>query len=130
MRLVAPLAVVVLIAGCGGEPRAPSAETQIRAAYATFAKALHDGDGAAMCRVSTQEIRNAFIVAAAQLGKPSPSCVTAFESISDEIPPGEFLLTEIAVSGDSARGRNPKAVDADDRVVEFSRIGGKWYVGS
>ncbi len=128
MRLAASLIAAALLAGCGGSAE-PSPEQQIRSAYSTFTQAFRDGDGAAICRVSTQEIHTSFITAAAMLGQPSASCATAFESIRDDIPPGEFELTDLVVSGDTAKGRNPKAVDADDRVVEFSRVGGEWLVG-
>ena len=125
-RLLAPVlaaAGTLALAGCGGGSDASaSGEDGVRGALSTYASAVSDGDGEAVCGVLTK---------ASQAGVTrlaGGSCATAIGTLVGDVGDVEVDVGDVRLDGDSAQAditQTARGRDAE-QTVTLRREDGAW----
>jgi hypothetical protein len=124
---LAVLALVLGLAGCGGET---TEEDKVRSALVDFSRALADADGDKACKLMTDEFKLLFAgntdtnakdcsaavrTAAAALDKPTADALRAVE------------VTDVKITGETATAKVARSQGVND-TQPLRKLSGKWLV--
>ena len=126
MRRLALVAVLVVVAGCGGDDK-PSDADQVRAALVSFGKATAAHDYTTMC---TKLLAPTLLDKLRQVGL---GCEEALKQGLGDVKSPQLSVGKITVNGDtadaevrtSAEGQAPST-----DTVQLRRVDGNWKIAS
>jgi hypothetical protein len=119
------VAVVVLLAGCGGG--GPSDEDQVRATVDAFGRATAAKDYAKLCR---QLLAPKLIEQVRSVGLP---CEAALRQGLGDVREPRLVIGQVTVRGDAATAdvRTSARGEAPSRdTLKLTKIGGRWRIAS
>jgi hypothetical protein len=126
---VALLALLLLLAGCGGGGDKPSDPVAVSDTVTGFTKAFAAGDGEQACDLLTKAAQDAFVTRA-QTTTRAKDCPTSLKRLHDIAGPsvtdplGAATVSEVKVTGSTATAR--LTASGHPTIVNLSKIDGDW----
>ena len=128
--LLLVLALLTLLAGCGGGDERPDDE-QVRAAVSDYARAFGEGDGKRACALLTSGARDAFTKRVSTLvgTDDCAEAVTKLQAVAWPSVTGPFrdaTVDGVEVTGDTAKARLEAGTGTTEVTIE--QQGGDWLL--